>query len=262
MGTPQFGETFYTAFQDLINIKECTVFTFIDDIPQSMLVQSDSDHDQAIAMELQADYVSGGYSDDPNINMLDQGTAANVQVTDADLIENTYFRRHYYRKPEISQELVILGSQDGALYYTSFYRKKSEPPFNDQEVRTMRSVAGVVVKALHRHRQIMLLTGQNDDAAQTISAFNSKDSRAKILGHLQKVLISGPQGLSEREAEVCAAIILGFSTEAIALNLSISANTVATHRKRAYSKLGISSQNELFSRYFSNVREFQTVLEG
>jgi DNA-binding CsgD family transcriptional regulator len=28
---------------------------------------------------------------------------------------------------------------------------------------------------------------------------------------------------------------------------------VATHRKRAYSKLGIGSQNELFARYFDSL---------
>jgi DNA-binding CsgD family transcriptional regulator len=56
-------------------------------------------------------------------------------------------------------------------------------------------------------------------------------------------------GLTAREADVCAGILLGYSTVGLSLTLGISTNTVATHRKHAYAKLGISSQNELFARY-------------
>jgi DNA-binding CsgD family transcriptional regulator len=76
------------------------------------------------------------------------------------------------------------------------------------------------------------------------------DNRAQLLAHLRDVLLNEPQHLSPREAEVCAGIILGYTTLGISLNFGISLNTVATHRKRAYRKLGICSQNELFSRYF------------
>lgn len=55
---------------------------------------------------------------------------------------------------------------------------------------------------------------------------------------------------SGREAEVCAHIVLGYSTLAFGLRLGVSLNTVATHRRRAYLKLGVCSQNELFERYF------------
>lgn len=45
------------------------------------------------------------------------------------------------------------------------------------------------------------------------------------------------------------AIACGNSTEGISLALGISKNTVSTHRKRAYSRLGISSQAEIFARF-------------
>lgn len=44
--------------------------------------------------------------------------------------------------------------------------------------------------------------------------------------------------------------MLGYSTLAFGLRLGVSLNTVATHRRRAYLKLGVCSQNELFERYF------------
>jgi len=51
--------------------------------------------------------------------------------------------------------------------------------------------------------------------------------------------------MSRREVQVCARIILGLSSEGIALDIGIGRNTVLTYRKRAYARLGISSHNEL-----------------
>jgi DNA-binding CsgD family transcriptional regulator len=53
-------------------------------------------------------------------------------------------------------------------------------------------------------------------------------------------------GLTERELDVCARVIIGMTTEAIALELDLRAPTVATYRKRAYARLGISSHYEMF----------------
>jgi DNA-binding CsgD family transcriptional regulator len=42
-------------------------------------------------------------------------------------------------------------------------------------------------------------------------------------------------------------ILQGLSSEAIAGQFGISLNSVLTYRRRAYQRLGITSQNELFS---------------
>lgn len=52
--------------------------------------------------------------------------------------------------------------------------------------------------------------------------------------------------LSPRELEVCIRIMLGVTSEGIGIDLGISRNTVLTYRKRAYARLNISSQNQLF----------------
>lgn len=57
--------------------------------------------------------------------------------------------------------------------------------------------------------------------------------------------------LSRREVEVCAWTATGSSVEDIAAGLNISPTTVATFRRRAYAKLGIGSQKELFA-YLAN----------
>ena len=59
--------------------------------------------------------------------------------------------------------------------------------------------------------------------------------------------------LSAREREVMRFVLRGHSSESIGYNLGISLTTVKTHRKRAYAKLGIASQNELFSLFLTAV---------
>jgi len=51
--------------------------------------------------------------------------------------------------------------------------------------------------------------------------------------------------LSSRELEVCSLIASGITSEGIAIKLGLEVNTVLTYRKRSYTRLQISSQNEL-----------------
>lgn len=60
--------------------------------------------------------------------------------------------------------------------------------------------------------------------------------------------------LTSREKSVCVGILTGHTTEAIALHLGISANSVLTFRRRLYQKLGIGSQNELFMRVLETAK--------
>ena len=64
----------------------------------------------------------------------------------------------------------------------------------------------------------------------------------------------GASELSNREREVIQYVLRGHSSGSIALNLDVSVTTIKTHRKRAYSKLNISSQSELFSMFLNCVK--------
>ena len=64
---------------------------------------------------------------------------------------------------------------------------------------------------------------------------------------LRRALAARALPLTDREQDVCARIVAGYSSEAIALDLGLAASSVATYRKRAYAKLGICSQHDLFA---------------
>jgi DNA-binding CsgD family transcriptional regulator len=55
-------------------------------------------------------------------------------------------------------------------------------------------------------------------------------------------------GLTPKEAETALGLIDGQSAEVIAATLGISINTVRTHLKRVYEKVGVQSQTELVAR--------------
>lgn len=74
------------------------------------------------------------------------------------------------------------------------------------------------------------------------SRFRSDKSEQEIF---EEVLETCYPELTKRESAVCGLIAIGMSSEAIALTLGSGINTVLTFRRRAYSRLHISTQNEL-----------------
>lgn len=59
-------------------------------------------------------------------------------------------------------------------------------------------------------------------------------------------LVALERGMTQRELDVCARTLIGLTAEGIALDLNIKKTSVLTYRKRAYARLGISSQTQLF----------------
>ena len=57
--------------------------------------------------------------------------------------------------------------------------------------------------------------------------------------------------LTHRERETTQLLLRGFSTKAIARQLEIAPGTVMVHKRNLFSKLGITSQYELFSRFIA-----------
>ena len=53
--------------------------------------------------------------------------------------------------------------------------------------------------------------------------------------------------LTPRERAVLARVLLGMTSQGIALDLCIGMASVLTYRKRGYARLGVTSQAELFA---------------
>jgi DNA-binding CsgD family transcriptional regulator len=121
-----------------------------------------------------------------------------------------------------------------ALYLLDLFRSLRQSPFAEAEERALSDASRLVasIDGVHATRQrinIAVSSNCRDDIAAQV---------VKFLG----------AGLTRREAEVVSRIVMGMRTEAIATELGIKSATVITFRKRAYAKLGVARQAELFAR--------------
>jgi len=261
LGSPRFGSQYVELFSDVLAFDQCTVFAFrAAQPPDPVVLEGRSAQMRELAQALGREYVSGGFKQDPNVlreHPLDRPTVHCLSATE---LTNRVYRLRFYDEPSLAHELVVLGQSDDVLFYSSFYRTDRRARFCKSEVDQMNGIARFAVNVLHRHFELM---GKNSGGLSSpgLSCQSlTGERRQRMLRHLKDALLSQPYLLSPREAEVCAGIILGYTTLGISLNFGISVSTVATHRKRAYRKLGISSQNELFSRYFQVVTQHQASL--
>jgi DNA-binding CsgD family transcriptional regulator len=65
----------------------------------------------------------------------------------------------------------------------------------------------------------------------------------------------GADSLTEREREITQHLLRGYSTKAIAGQLGIAPGTVMVHKRNLFSKLGITSQYELFSQFIESLSD-------
>jgi DNA-binding NarL/FixJ family response regulator len=65
----------------------------------------------------------------------------------------------------------------------------------------------------------------------------------------------GDNILTQREREITQLLLRGHSTKSVARELDIAPGTVMVHKRNLFSKLGITSQYELFSRFIDNLSQ-------
>lgn len=249
VGSNQFGLQFYRLFHELFAIEECTVFAFPPSMmPNQVVVEADCPDARQTAVRLAEQWVGGDYLIDENVRRYNKARTRMTYVLKPCEINDDTYRRRYYESPSICRELGLMARVNNTHYLMTLARRSHDDDFDCDDVRTFEALSGVILKTIHRHEE--LVAGKDRTrACGTAIDFSSQAQRDNAIGYLRDVLLGGPQRLSVREAEICSRIALGYSTLAISLHYGISLNTVATHRKRAYAKLGICSQNELFSRY-------------
>jgi DNA-binding CsgD family transcriptional regulator len=226
--------------------------------PTPLIVEVQSAEMRDVAYDTTEQYVSEGFSRDPNMRCAKWNPQPLVYTLDADQIQDRGYRYQYYESGGLAHELILIGNAGNVRYYSSFYRTEGQAGFSPEDQRALQEIANLTIQTLHRHTDFT--SAGRCLTAQAATSDDVPERRRRALEHLRDVLLREPQNLSPREAQVCAAIVLGYSTLAISLNCGISINTVATHRKRAYAKLGICSQNDLFARYFAAVARHHTPL--
>ena len=143
------------------------------------------------------------------------------------------FRRECYEVADTCEQITLhWRGDDGAISLNAF-RTRKNGAFSAPDIERFASFAAPLLACMDRHAQ---LTREDRAISAQIDA-HAVAARLRDLGC----------GLTRREIEVCVGIVRGLTFRSIADDLGISAHSVTTYRRRAYDRLGISSQAELFA---------------
>lgn len=252
LGADQFGACFFDMVRDRIDADQCTVFAR-STVGQVLVLVAEgrTPRTSDLVKSLSVEYAGGAFVRDPVMkraaDFRDQ--RPHIFFVDPGEINDCGYRRRFYDEPQIAQEAAMIASYEGNSIYASFYRAKGQNAFSAVDGEEIERFADLALALLRKHLDLC--------APAAFTATGNSERQALILERVREALLADCRKLTPREAEVCSRILLGYTVRGAGAHLNISVNTVATHRKRAYAKLSISSQNELFARYFGTVERLR-----
>jgi len=230
IGRPTFPQALICSLRRVADVSHCMVFSFTGERSARCLLDVGN---ISIGGDLGVAYSEHFHLADPNRDAIFGG-----QANAAPIVLPTFARRMYsdrYRKIFFEDSRIIdkfataiwVGD---TCFYVNFYRIISQGRFSRDQVEQLSRIAPAVSAAVARHFEHDS-SSDRDPVRRLETLFATSESFAKLTG---------------REKEVCLRILSGFSSEAISADLGIGLQSTLTYRKRAYDKLDISSQNELF----------------
>lgn len=247
VGTSPFESDLFRLVRRSLRCAHFSVFSWSEASPPSVVIAASGDN-KKIARRVGESYVARSWKDDP-INQIClppsqmKGGIA-IRVCESELAAAPH-RRECYSDPDwhrsgakLIDRYSIVRKQGRVTIRMNFYRDCQQGLFENGDLNAIGASANLFFALMAKHT---LLIG----ASKTDQQFQTLSDQIRELA----------PSLSWREIEVCAGIAAGMTSEAIGLNLGISINTVLTYRKRAYGRLGISSQNELFRMLYQKTKQ-------
>lgn len=234
LGNPGFSEILLSSVNLICNLNHFSLVHLTKN-DRVAYVMSASDENVIITEATQKLYLTIYYRLDPNKEFLehfsDNRSILIKRLKPSDISDIGY-RKLWYEKMGIFDRVSIITQADKGLYCLNLFRTKKV--FSDFDISIITDLSFLLSSLTIKHARL----------AGSISGFMTREVQLEgLVERLAKI----DKTLSQREKEVCARILLGMSSEGIALDLSIKVQSVLTYRKRAYARLNISSQNELFA---------------
>ena len=182
-------------------------------------------------------YLAGPYLLDPLFQLAVQTEQASVcRFRDAtpDRFRSSEYYRQYYERTHLRDEMDFLLRVDkGSTLVLVVGRLKRR--FSKIEVERLQLIEQVVYAAMRKIWQQ--------------SAGSERNQRSMSMHRRLRQCFDnfGEASLTEREREITQLLLRGHSAKSIARELRIAPGTVMVHKRNLFSKLGITSQYELFS---------------
>jgi len=226
IGRPDFPEVLIETLRRQADVGHCMVFALSRAGAAHCLLDAGN---IPIGAELGAAYAGQFHEADPNRDAMfeGEGGASIMLPAFAPRMYGVRYRKIFFQDSGIVDKCATAIWVDDTCFYVNFYRIAAQGRFNDAQRERLRAIAPAIGASVARHFQ---RSATPDQSLATLFA-----TRAPLAD------------LTPREREVCRRILEGFSSEAISQALGISVHSTLTYRKRAYGRLGISSQSELFA---------------
>lgn len=150
-------------------------------------------------------------------------------------IENRDYRESVYGHAGLLERISIATTDGGRLIALNLYRREPSGAFTPAELRLMARQMPLLAAMTVKHVRMLAMLLRSRD----------RGDRASALAERLRAL---EPDLTRREVDVLTRALGGMTSTGIAIDLGISLNTVLTYRKRAYARLGVCRQADLFSR--------------
>lgn len=153
----------------------------------------------------------------------------------SDDIAHDGYRQTCYATPNVSDRLSLLMQPAADIWLcVNLYRERDAGNFQPGEVELVESLAPLIGEATKHH---YALQGQRQPGIPQL-----------MLSRLRSLC---PE-LSKRELDALRGVLEGHSAAEIADSMGVKPSSVVTYQKRAYQRLGISSQRQLFALCLAN----------
>ncbi len=168
-------------------------------------------------------------------SVADQSSSMVLHWQSSGDIAHDGYRQTCYSTPNVSDRLSLLMQPAADIWLSvNLYRERDAGNFQPGEVELVESLAPLIGEATKHH---YALRGQSQLGIPQL-----------MLARLRSLC----PALSKRELDALRGVLEGHSAAEIADSMGVKPSSVVTYQKRAYLRLGISSQRQLFALCLAN----------
>ena len=233
----EIADRLFDAIGQVVVHNGCALLAFHQDAPPEVLRHTlDTEEEQHYLHR----YLAGPYLLDPLYELAlsdDKPAVCRFRDTIPDRFHSSEYYRQYCERTHLKDEMdFLVDVDDGSALALVVARR--EKKFAKPELARLQLVEPLVRAAMRRIWERWRTAGDRGAPDRAIHSRLTECSRN-----------FGNEVLTQREREITQLLLRGHSTKSVARELGIAPGTVMVHKRNLFSKLGITSQYELFSRF-------------
>jgi DNA-binding CsgD family transcriptional regulator len=189
-------------------------------------------------------YLAGPYMLDPLYQLAlrhDKPAICRCRDESPDRFRSSEYFRHYHERTHLADEMDFLADIDGQTTLVLVVGRW-EKRFSRSDVAALHWLEPIVNAAMRRIWDAW--SAQHSDDERDLSMHQRLTRCFDQFGESR---------LTQRERQITQLLLRGHSSKSVARELDIAPGTVMVHKRNLFSKLGITSQYELFSLFIDKL---------